>query len=425
MCIAFGFYHLNRWRADVGISYAWIGRILSPVVGAFVRILIIIAFVVSNSFSLIPAATNFLTIFSAKAATNNWLVTLFGTVFLILITALVVAGIRVAARFQWILSGFEMTVLLVFGTIALVHGLHGHGIGLGHTAVPSLSWFSLHSAGGSSGLIAGMLISVFWYSGWETAVVVNEETKRARVNPGLAGIGSLIGVLMISLVLAMFFFADVAPGAMNSNAGWITQTALDLAGRPWGYVLTFAILLGYLGGIETTIITFGNVGYSMGRDGVIWRSFAKVSQRTKMPWLAILMLSVPSFLMFILQVWTSGRSLAAILGDLASSLGLMFVVYYALTGIASAWMLRKVARNHLWTALTGVLVPLIGAGVLIWIGIKSWGVSVTSVRITWVVAMGLSVLGVVVSRVFGKADFYKQRVQEAVSAGDLVEVKPS
>jgi amino acid transporter len=190
-------------------------------------------------------------------------------------------------------------------------------------------------------------------------------------------------------------------------------------------VLTFAILLGYLGGIETTIITFGNVGYSMGRDGVIWRSFAKVSERTKMPWLAILMLSVPSFLMFVLQVWTSGRSLAAILGDLASSLGLMFVVYYALTGIASAWMLRKVARTDLWTALTGVLVPLIGAGVLIWIGIKSWGVSVTSVRITWAVAMGLSVVGVLVSRAFGKADFYKQRVQKAVSAGDLVEVKPN
>lgn len=425
VCIAFGFYHLNRWRADVGISYAWIGRILSPLVGAFIGLLIIIAFVVSNSFSLIPAATNFLTLFSAHAATNNWLVTLFGTVFLILITGLVVAGIRLAARFQWVISGFEMLVLLAFGGLALAHGLHGHSTGVKGTAVPGTSWFSLHAAGGGAGLVAGLLISVFWYSGWETSVVVNEETKRARVNPGLAGIGSLIGVLVISIVLAMLFFSDVSPAVMSSNAGWLTQTGLNLAGRPWGYILTFAILLGYLGGIETTIITFGNVGYSMGRDGVIWRSFARVSDRTKMPWVAILVLTVPSFLMFILQVWTSGASLAAILGDLASSLGLMFVVYYALTGIASAWMLRKVALRNVWTALSGVLLPLTGAGILVWIGIKSWGESAPSVRITWIVAMALSAAGVLISRFLGKSAFYDQVVRRPVSVSDLHEADAS
>ena len=425
VCIAFGFYHLNRWRADVGISYAWIGRILSPMAGAFVGLLIIIAFVVSNSFSLIPAATNFLTLFSPAAATNNWLVTVFGTVFLVFITGLVVAGIRLAARFQWVISSFEMLVLLVFGALALSHGLHGHAAGAAGTAVPSVSWFSLHAAGGGAGLVAGLLISVFWYSGWETAVVVNEETKRARVNPGLAGIGSLVAVLLISVVLAMLFFTDVSPAAMNSNAGWLTQTGLDLAGRPWGYVLTFAILLGYLGGIETTIITFGNVGYSMGRDGVLWRSFARVSDRTKMPWIAILVLTVPSFLMFILQVWTSGASLAAILGDLASSLGLMFVVYYALTGVASAWMLRKVARKSVSTALSGVLLPLAGAGILVWIGIRSWGQSATSVRITWIVAMALSVAGVLISRYAGKSAFYRQVVRRPVSSAELQEAETS
>lgn len=417
--IAFGFYHLNRWRADVGISYAWIGRILSPVVGAFVGLLILIAFVVSNSFSLIPAATNFLTLFSPAAASNNWLVTIFGTVFLLIITALVVAGIRLAARFQWVISGFEMLVLIVFGILALTRGLHHHSVGVRGSAVPSLGWFSLHSAGGVSGLAAGLLISVFWYSGWETSVVVNEETRRARTNPGLAGIGSLLGVLLISLVLALLFFADVSPSHMNSNAGWLTQTGLDLAGRPWGYVLTFAILLGYLGGIETTIITFGNVGHSMGRDGVLWRAFARISDRTKMPWLAILILTVPSFVMFILQVWTSGASLAAILGDLASSLGLMFVVYYALTGIASSWMLRKVAAKSLWTAVSGVILPLAGAAILVWIGIKSWGESATSVRVTWIVAMALSIGGVAISKWVGKSDFYRQRLHGPVTPADL------
>jgi amino acid transporter len=421
VCIAFGFFHLNRWRADVGISYSWVGRILSPPVGAFVGILIIIAFVVSNSFAIIPAATNFLTVFSSSAANNKTLVTLFGTVFLIAITALVVSGIRLAARFQWVITALEMTTLTIFAFLALFHGLHAHSLGVKGAATPSFSWFSLHSAGGSNGLVAGLLISVFWYSGWETSVVVNEETRRARVNPGLAGIGSLIGVLVVSLILSLMFFAAVSPNTMGNNAGWLSALGLQLAGRPWGYFLTLAIMLGYLGGIETTIITFGNVGYSMGRDGVIWRSFGKVSEKNEMPWLAIIVLTVPCYLMFLFQVWNGG-TLASILGYLSSSLGLMFVVYYALTGVASAWMLRLVARKSVWTALTGVALPLIGAGVLVWIGVKSWAGDAQDVRTTFIVAIALSLIAVIVSRFLGKSDFYRQRVTKPVAGAELAAV---
>jgi len=416
--IALGFLYLNRWKADVGISYAWVGRILSPVVGAFVGILIIIAFVVSNSFSIIPAATNFLTVFSTADANNKWLVTVVGTIILVLITALVVGGIRLAARFQWIFTGFEMCVISGFGITALVHGLHAHAHHVKGAAVPSISWFSWHSAGGSSGLVAGLLIAVFWYSGWETSVVVNEETRNQRRNPGLAGVGSLVGVLIVSLFLSIIFLSAVSPGSMANNASWLSDLGFQLAGKPWGYFLTVAILVAYLGGIETTIITFGNVGYSMGRDGVIWRSFAKVSDRTQMPWLAISVLTFPCFIIFLIQIWTGG-TLASILGDLATSLGLMFALYYALTGIASAWMLRKIARTNVSTAVLGVLLPLIGAGVLVWIGVKSWGGDNSSVRWTWIVAMLISAVAVAISRYFGKSSFYFERQKTAVEEADL------
>jgi len=46
---------------------------------------------------------------------------------------------------------------------------------------------------------------------------VNKATKRARVNPGLAGVGSLVGVLIVSLALGVFSFAGVALGACASN----------------------------------------------------------------------------------------------------------------------------------------------------------------------------------------------------------------
>jgi amino acid transporter len=177
-------------------------------------------------------------------------------------------------------------------------------------------------------------------------------------------------------------------------------------------------MVGYIGGIETMIITFGNVGFSMGRDRVIWRAFSKVSPRTEMPWFAITVLTVPCFLIFIVEVWTGG-SLANILADLSSSLGPMFCLYYALTGVASAWMLRKVARTSAWTALTGIVLPLFGAGFLLWIGGKSWGGSANEVRVTFIVAVIVAAVAVVASRYLGKSTFYQERVRTAVEASDL------
>jgi len=414
--IAFAFYHLNRWRADVGISYAWVGRILNPMVGAFVGILILIAFVVSNSFAIIPAATNFLTVFSSTAANNKWLVTVIGSIILALITLLVVTGIRLAARFQWVITAFELTVMTIFGFMALHHGLaHRHA-----GSTPSIHWFSLHAAGGGSGLLAGLLISVFWYSGWETSVVVNEETKRSRRNPGLAGIGSLVAVVAVSLFFGALFLTAVNPTDMSKNSAWMSALGIQLAGKPWGYLLVLAIMAGYLGGIETTIITFGNVGYSMGRDGVLWRAFARVGDKTKMPWLAILALSVPSFLMFIIQVW-SGGSLATIVADLSSSLGLMFVVYYALTAITAAWMLRGIAKTNVSVAITGVLMPILGALILAYIGAKTWGGTANPVKVTFIIAVVAAFLITLISRFKGSSSFFQERVKTALTESDMAD----
>ena len=97
----------------------------------------------------------------------------------------------------------------------------------------------------------------------------------------------------------------------------------------------------------------------------------------------------------------------------------MFAIYYALTGIASAWMLRKIARTNVTTAIFGFLLPLVGAGALIWIGLKSWAGDNASIRWTWIVAMVLSALGVVISRYLGKSTFYSARLKNAVEESDL------
>ena len=59
---------------------------------------------------------------------------------------------------------------------------------LPHSVDPSLSWLDPFQIKDFSALADGLVIAVFLYWGWDTAVTVNEETKDAKRTPGRAAI---------------------------------------------------------------------------------------------------------------------------------------------------------------------------------------------------------------------------------------------
>jgi amino acid transporter len=205
----------------------------------------------------------------------------------------------------------------------------------------------------------------------------------------------------------MFYLTLVSPKQMGANSGtWLADVGTHLAGHPWGDILALAICSSFIGGIQTTIITFGRVAFSMGRDGVLPKVFAAVNNRTKTPWLAMIILSVPSFAMFLFSLWSSTGTIGTVLTNLVSSIGLMFVVYYALTGLTAAWMLRRVVLTSVVSFVTGLLLPVGGALVLIWIGVETLHGLTAQTILTFVVTLVLAAVVVVLSKVFGKSEFY-------------------
>ena len=96
-------------------------------------------------------------------------------------------GIEISARLQWFLLGFEYLMLLIFSVVALVKVYASHPAGSIH---PSLSWFVPNMNVGA--LSGGILLALFIYWGWDTAVSVNEETEDKSVVPGVAAILSTL-----------------------------------------------------------------------------------------------------------------------------------------------------------------------------------------------------------------------------------------
>src|SRR3989442_10058458 len=73
---------------------------------------------------------------------------------------------------------------------------HGH-------LTPSISWFNAFQIPASSAFASGIILMVFIYWGWDTAVAVNEETKDKTRTPGLAAIFSTI-ILLVTYALVIF-----------------------------------------------------------------------------------------------------------------------------------------------------------------------------------------------------------------------------
>ena len=73
---------------------------------------------------------------------------------------------------------------------------------------PSIQWLNPFHISSFSAFASGIILMVFIYWGWDTAVAVNEETKDKTRTPGLAAIFSTF-ILLVTYALVIFSIAGV------------------------------------------------------------------------------------------------------------------------------------------------------------------------------------------------------------------------
>src|SRR3546814_6929057 len=75
---------------------------------------------------------------------------------------------------QYVLVGFQVVVLTLFGLIAL--SKLGSGAAFDPTPI-RLSWFNPFEIDSFSALAAGLSLSIFIFWGWDVTLTMNEETR--------------------------------------------------------------------------------------------------------------------------------------------------------------------------------------------------------------------------------------------------------
>ena len=120
--IVWAFNYLGRAEVNEGASYAWVRRALAPPLGYLAGWALVVSGVLAMVSLSLPAGSVTLGLFSTSLASNVTLVTVVGGAFFAVMVITVTLGIRISARAQLVMSGIEITLLAVFGILALVHG---------------------------------------------------------------------------------------------------------------------------------------------------------------------------------------------------------------------------------------------------------------------------------------------------------------
>ncbi len=360
--IVWAFSYLGRIETNSGATYAWVRRGLHPALGYIAGWALIVSaliFMVAGSF---PAGSVTLGLFSQSLANNVLAVTIVGGAFFLVMVLAVVLGVRITTRVQIAMSSVELALLLLFAILALVHGHDANTF--------SWSWFSPATFHGTNGFFAGALIAAFYYWGWDVTANLNEETKSAKVTPGVGGI---VGVLVVFALFEVFTIGSnlvLTSGQINNNAGDVLNI---LGQKVWpgvgGKLIVLAVILSTVATLETTLIQVTRTMFAMGRDGTLPRALGKVHRGWRTPAVATVTVAVVSLGLFVGSNYIG--SLGTIMTDAISAIGLQICVYYALAGLAVVVLYRRQIFRSAGNFVFMGLWPLLGALFMIAMFVKS------------------------------------------------------
>lgn len=365
--IALAYQRLNRWDPSAGATYTWVARVFHPHLGFLSGWMILIYYTLGTSSLTIPAGTYTLELLAPEAVDRPWAVALAGGTWNVVVTALALAGLRVAARFEWAVVVFQYLVLLALAACGIA------AVG----AAGGAAWFTWPALGGPRGLLGGILVACFMYSGWDAAVYVNEETEDGARNAGLAAIASVVILALLYAVATFGLQAVLSETELHDHAG---NALAVISGRllpgPYRVLVSLAVLTGTLATLQAAVIAAARVGLAMARDGVMPRVFTRRRAVSGTPWAATLTMSALNLALLVLALATG--TIADALGNVAASLGLLSCLFYALTGAAALWQHRARLFDSAADLWLGLVLPALGLAFMVFVVVASVATGVTS-----------------------------------------------
>jgi amino acid transporter len=385
LIIANAYRRLNLWKANTGASFEWVGRAINPYLGFLTGWLMVAAYIIGTVAEVLLLGPSVLAVFGSTSGNTAAYIAI-GCATGLIMLVIAVIGIKITARVQVSMALVEYLILIGLAVAGLVWVL-GHHPG----SVPvTKGWFSLSGVNGKGDAVAGFLVAVFVYGGWDGTLYVNEEVRHRRVNPGRAAILAVALLTVIYTLSQVGFQGVLSPAKLSeadANGTALVAVAQVLGGSFWAKAMALSIALSVIATTGTGIVLGARIVYGMASYRVLPEFLGTVSRRYATPVASSLVVGL--LIVILSAVYYIGTSVQNAFFDVIGVTGLLFSIFYILTALAAmAYYRRRIVSGALDFVTVGLL-PLGAAGFLGWIFVKSLGEAPWSQR--W------SLIGIVIA----------------------------
>lgn len=361
--IAVAYKALNQRAPRAGAAYDWTTDIFGRLPGflsGWALLVSTLVFMVSGGLTL---GANLLNVVDASASANLPLTTGIGAVCFTAIGAVLIAGIGLTSKLQVLMTSVELVILAVVGIAAAVHAAT-------HGAVQAPSWSWLAFGYTRASFAATALVVVFFYWGWDVACNLGEET--AEVPPNAAGTGGFVSVFLAIGIFVAFTMAALVLFPMRDAQGFTVNIVYRIAlasglGVPGARAASFAVVLSSIATMETSMLQFSRTLYSMSRDRAMPTALGLIDPRTRTPVRTMLLLI--GLGLVLMAASSALPTVATIMTDSVNAIAIQVCTYYALSGLAAAWVWRSPTAASPVRFVLYCLFPLLSAVALIVLGI--------------------------------------------------------
>jgi amino acid transporter len=367
LIIANSYRRLNLWNANCGASFEWVGRAINPYLGFLTGWLMVAAYIIGTVAEVLLLGPSVLAVFGSSSTNTGAYIAIGAAVGLVMLVIAIV-GIRITARAQVGMALVEYLILIGLAVAGLVFVLSHHA----GTVPITKGWFSLSGINGKGSAVAGFLVAVFVYGGWDGTLYVNEEVKHRRTNPGRAAILA-VGLLAIIYTLSQLGFQGVVSPAKlqaaSANGTALVYVANVLGGGTWAKAMALSIALSVIATTGTGIVLSARIVYGMASYRVLPEFLANVSRRYATPVAASIVVGL--LIVGLSTIYYLATSVQNAFFDVIDVTGLLFSIFYILTALATMVYYRRRVFSSVWDALILGLLPLGAAVFLGWILVKS------------------------------------------------------
>jgi amino acid transporter len=412
--IAIAFSELNKREPDCGTTFTWAARAFGPRTGWIGGWGIIAAdVIVMANLAQIAGSYGFQLFGLDSLAESTFWTTVAGVFWIAVMTYICYRGLEVSARVQYVLLSVEVIVLIAFAAYALF-GVYSGSAPEG-SLTPSLSWLWPSGLDWKS-VTEAVLLAIFIYWGWDTAVSINEESDDPGRTPGRAAIVSTLLLLATYGIVSIATVAFAGVGTEGIGLGNVANAddvfnaigpavfGNDVPGRIFESLLILSVLTSAAASTQTTILPTARASLSMGAYGAIPRAFARIHPKYLSPSVSTIWMGIVSIVFYVGLTIVSDN----VLQDSIAAVGLLIAFYYGMTGFACAWEFRRDLHTTR-DAVMRFVIPLLGGLILLGVFVfacieyadPEYGYTVLfGVGGAFVIGIGTLVLGAVLMTIY-------------------------